>query len=246
MDFSNTYIDAPLYDEDDVVWHYYDPQLPSRYGSNFMSFKQMPSLSTFCQYEARQHDFHEHRHMTHLRFLFPQGETFSQELQTYIENRQYDIGTLELYAMLPIDFHSRANEAVTVQFVDTSLLKAYLALQYDVDIAYGEDFAREKQHLLKQQFHEPAIRFVAALLDHQIIGTMTIFMTPETIELDSFVVADNYQRQGIGSTMQLFIMQKFTERTMLLIAEGEDTPREMYQRQGYQFCEARYEIILTK
>lgn len=246
MNFSNTYIDAPLYAEDDIVWHYHDPAVPSRYGSNFMIFKNMPTLSTFQTYEAMQHDFHQHHTMTHLRFLFPEGETFSKELQTYIENRAYTIGTLELYAMLPIDFQGRKNDDVTVKIVDESLFPQYLALQYEMDLAHGETFATEKQAFLTQQFALPFVQFIVGMIEDTIVGVMTLFITADTVELDSFEVKEQYQRRGIGSTMQHFVMQHYTEHTILLVADGEDTARDMYQQQGYQFCSARYEILLTK
>lgn len=246
MNFSHTYIDAPLYAKDDVVWHYYDPVVPSRYGSNFMIFKQMPSLSTFQQYEARQHDFHQHHDMSHLRFLFPEGETFSKELQTYLENRAYTIGTLELYAILPIEFQGRKNDDVTVKIVDESLIAPFLAVQYEMDLVHGEAFATEKQTFLKQQFTDSCVQFIVGMIDDTIVGVMTLFIADDTVELDSFEVKEQYQRRGIGSTMQHVVMELYTDRMILLVADGEDTAREMYQRQGYHFCSARYEILLTK
>ena len=246
MNFDHTYMDAPLYAEDAVVKHFYDAALPSRYGSNFMMFKHMPSLDVFKHYEQQQKTFHTQHNMTHLRFLFPENETFATDVLQYITKQHYDVGSLELYAMLPIEFHGRLNEDVVVQYVDDTLFDAYLAFQYTIDLEYGEAFASEKQRLFKRQFYEPHVIFVAALLDGVIVGTLTLFETPDTIELDSFVVTHAMQRLGIGSTMQHFVMANHTTQTILLVADGEDTPREMYQKQGYHYCAARHEILMVR
>lgn len=244
MNFDDTYIDTPLYQEDSIVKHYYDAEMPSRYNSNFMLFKQMPTLEEFQCYEQKQFDFHQAHHMKHRRFLFPENQELPAALFTYIEAQHYVVGSLELYAMLPIEFNgSSFNEEVAVQYVDSALLPAFLAFQYTVDLAYGEVFATEKQHLLKKQFNDPAIQFVVALLDGQIVGSLLLFLTADKVELDSFVILDSMQRRGIGSTMQHFVMKHHTEQTILLVADGEDTPREMYAKQGYHYCSAWHEIV---
>lgn len=245
MNFDDTYIDAPLYAEDALVKHFYDAALPSRYGSNFMVFKHMPSLEEFKHYEQQQKAFHTLHNMTHRRFLFPENEAFTTDVAQYITAQHYDVGSLELYAMLPIEFHGRLNEEVVVQYVDNTLFDAYLAFQYTIDLEHGEAFAAEKQQLFKQQFYESHVMFVAALIDGVIVGTLTLFETPDTIELDSFVVAHAFQRRGIGSTMQHFVMTNHTTQTILLVADGDDTLREMYQKQGYHYCAARHEILIV-
>lgn len=226
-----------------MIKHYYDVEMPSRYNSNFMVFKKMPTLAEFQYYEQQQLNFHDAHHMKHRRFLFPENEEFPAALLTYIEAQHYVVGSLELYAMLPIEFNGSVNEEVVVTHVDEDLLTAYLDFQYPIDLTYGEVFASEKQYLLKKQFNDPTIQFVVALLHGQIVGTLTLFLTADKVELDSFVVMDSMQRRGIGSTMQHFVMKHHTEQTILLVADGEDTPREMYARQGYHYCSAWHEIV---
>lgn len=36
-------------------------------------------------------------------------------------------------------------------------------------------------------------------------------------------------------------MESFPEKTVILVADGEDTPREMYKKQNYQYHGFRYE-----
>ncbi|HIX42630.1 MAG TPA: GNAT family N-acetyltransferase [Candidatus Kurthia intestinigallinarum] len=246
MNFKDTYIDAPLYEEDSIIKHYYDAEMPSRYNSNFMLFKHMPTLAQFQYYEQKQLDFHQTHQMKHRRFLFPENQQLPTALLAYIEAQHYVVGSLELYAMLPIEFNgSSFNEEVVVQYVDDALFPSFLAFQYTIDLTYGEIFATEKQHLLKKQFNDSSIQFVVALLDGQIVGSLLLFLTADTVELDSFVIIDSLQRRGIGSTMQQFVMNQHTEQTILLVADGEDTPRKMYAKQGYHYCSAWHEIVFV-
>ena len=43
--------------------------------------------------------------------------------------------------------------------------------------------------------------------------------------------------------MQRKIMDLFPNKTIILLADGEDTPREMYQRQNYQQQGFQYEAL---
>jgi len=53
----------------------------------------------------------------------------------------------------------------------------------------------------------------------------------------------SYQRMGIGSTIQHFVMEHFHTKTVILVADGEDTPREMYQNQNYRFEGFQFEAL---
>ena len=53
------------------------------------------------------------------------------------------------------------------------------------------------------------------------------------VEIDGFGVLENYQHQGIGSTLQAYVGQYADTRPVILVADGEDTARDMYLKQGY-------------
>ncbi|WP_052044358.1 GNAT family N-acetyltransferase [Alkalihalobacillus alcalophilus] len=65
------------------------------------------------------------------------------------------------------------------------------------------------------------------------------------IEIDNLHVDDNYQKRGIGRQLQKAVMNEFPDKTVILIADGDDTPREMYQKQGYQYLSFMYEVLKT-
>ena len=65
------------------------------------------------------------------------------------------------------------------------------------------------------------------------------------MEIDSLSVHPNYQRQGIGTKIQQFVMEHYPKKTIILVADGEDTPREMYTKQGYSYVGKQYNALKT-
>ncbi|WP_040373640.1 GNAT family N-acetyltransferase, partial [Peribacillus psychrosaccharolyticus] len=60
-------------------------------------------------------------------------------------------------------------------------------------------------------------------------------------EIDGLTVDENFRNKGIGSKLQEFVMETFPEKLVILIADGEDTAREMYKKQNYQYHGFKYE-----
>ncbi|NLK09625.1 MAG: GNAT family N-acetyltransferase, partial [Staphylococcus equorum] len=60
---------------------------------------------------------------------------------------------------------------------------------------------------------------------------------------DGFGVDESYQKQGIGSTMQTCVAEVADTKPIILIADGEDSAKEMYIRQGYIYISYCYQIL---
>ncbi len=71
-------------------------------------------------------------------------------------------------------------------------------------------------------------------------GSVDIIIEKDTAEIDGLVVDEDFQKKGIGSRLQKFVMENFHDKTIILVADGEDTPREMYRRQNYQYHGFKY------
>jgi len=49
-----------------------------------------------------------------------------------------------------------------------------------------------------------------------------------------------------GLEFQKFVMEQFSDKTIILVADGEDTPREIYRRQNYQYYRFKYHVHIHK
>ena len=80
-------------------------------------------------------------------------------------------------------------------------------------------------------------------MDGQVVGSTDVIVREQTAEIDNFYVLPSHQRQGIGSQIQQFVMEQYEDKTIILVADGEDTPKDMYAKQGYQFIGFQYNAL---
>ena len=68
-------------------------------------------------------------------------------------------------------------------------------------------------------------------------------LTNDTVEIDELSISESYQKKGVGSHLQRFAMDQYPHKMIILVADGEDTPREMYQKQQYHYFGFQYEVL---
>ncbi len=153
----------------------------------------------------------------------------------------YSIGFLELYAIQPKQFPLVIHDPdIEVQGVTDKNLETFLELQYKHDLELGSEFANQKRELAKRIYEDKNIQQLLAYYNGVPAGSVDVIITEETAEIDGLVVDENFQKKGIGSRLQKFVMEKFFDKTIILVADGEDTPREMYRKQNYQYLGFKY------
>lgn len=229
--------------EDEYVQHYHYSEMLTRYDSNFIEFKQMPTLKDFKRHEEALYDFHRKKNQLHLKFKFPPNEKISEDLIQYLKGQGYDIGFLELYVIEPSQFFVSKRQNIEVQFVTEAQLAEFLLLQYNEDVRHGRNFADDKQQLQRRQFHEEGIHFVIAYYEGNPAGYVELIEKDQTVEIDNLFVLEAFRHKGIGGQIQKSVMEKFHNKTVILVADGEDTARQMYQKQGYQYQGYQYEVL---
>uniref|UniRef100_UPI00406C0434 GNAT family N-acetyltransferase n=1 Tax=Neobacillus sp. FSL H8-0543 TaxID=2954672 RepID=UPI00406C0434 len=241
--FDNIYTLGHVVFENHLYKHIHYPEMLVRYDSNFIEFKQIPSLIEFQNAETYLRDFHLKNGQKHVKFYFPPNERLGADLDDYLNHSGYDIGFLELYAIQPNQFPTvNENPEIEIQVVTEVNLKPFLLLQYQHDLEYGVEFASQRQELHKRNFQDQNIQQLFALYKGDPAGSVDIIISEDTAEIDGLVVDEDYQRKGIGSRLQKFVMENFQDRTIILVADGEDTPREMYRRQNYKFHGYKYHV----
>ncbi len=63
------------------------------------------------------------------------------------------------------------------------------------------------------------------------------------MEIDNLFVDVSFRNKGIGSRLQKYAMEVFPNKTVILVADGEDTPKDMYRKQNYEYCGFSYEAV---
>ncbi|WP_264190012.1 GNAT family N-acetyltransferase [Bacillus carboniphilus] len=242
--FEDIYKPGNIVAENDQYRHYHYPEMLIRYDSNFLQFKTMPSLIEFKKVENYLREFHLKNGQKHVKFVFPENKKPTGELLTHLTDKGYDIGFLELYAIDPKDFPSVREDAnIHIREVTTKDLDTLLTIQYQHDLDFGIEFAKQKKGLIKRQFENQNIRQILAYYKGSPAGYVDVIISSKTAEIDGLTVAETFRNKGIGSRLQTFVMESFPEKTVILVADGEDTPKEMYKRQNYQYRGFQYEAL---
>ncbi|GAA0593407.1 hypothetical protein GCM10009001_06970 [Virgibacillus siamensis] len=241
--FKHTNTIGHLIEGNELYDQYHYPEMPIRYDSSFIEFRRMPTLADFQQAEQYLTAFHQQHDQHHLRFYFADNQKPAGDLLEYISHQNYDIGFMELYVINPLDFPHIINTDITIEEVTDITLDDYLKLQYEADMEFGETFAKQKVGLNKHQFEANQYVQVIAYYHGDPAGTMDIYVGEKAVEIENLEVRSEFQRKGIGSQLQRYAMDRYHDSAILLIADGEDTPREMYQKQNYRYLSYKYELL---
>ncbi|MGM9948522.1 MAG: GNAT family N-acetyltransferase [Lysinibacillus sp.] len=235
--------DGCIIGDKELYKQYHTGDMLSRYDSNLVMFKRMPSLLEFKEVEHLLRIHHQQFGQRHLKFKFPANEKISEEVTEHLTSEGYSIGFLELYSIEPHQFSTVKNPSLEVRFVTEEDLDATLELNYMEDLQYGVNFATEKQGYLQRLFTLDDRYFVIAYVEGVPAGFLHLIEQPETVEIDNFFVLSSMQRKGIGGQMQQFVMDNFPEKTIILVADGEDTARDMYRKQNYEYQGFMYDAL---
>ncbi|MGM0751365.1 MAG: GNAT family N-acetyltransferase [Bacillota bacterium] len=227
--------------ENELYKHIHFPEMLTRYDSNFLKFKKHPTLAEFKEAALFLREFHQSKGQKHVKFLFPDDHKPSEELMDYFKDEGYETGFNELYLIEPGQFPILEDiPDIEVREVTEAELNAYLAFQYEQDLEYGPDFADQKVDMHKRNFQNPRLVQLLAFYKGTPAGSVDVIIEDHTAEIDGLMVHEMFQKKGIGARLQQFVMKQFPDKTVILVADGEDTPRLMYRKQNYRCLGFRY------
>ena len=242
--FKNIYTSGQSIYENNLYRHYHYPEMLLIFDSNFIDFTVVPSLTAFKEAEAYLQNFHLKRGQKHVKFYFPESEKPDSELMNYFSDSVYNVGYDELYAIQPDQFpRVNSHPDIDIQIVTNENVETYLNLQYETDLQFGEDFARHKNDMHKRNFIDHSIQQIMAVYKGVPAGSVDVILKEETAEIDGLSVKELFQKKGIGVRLQQFVMEKFFNKTVILVADGQDTPREMYRKQNYHYLGFKYHVL---
>lgn len=225
-------------DENEFFKQFYNEKAHFRYDSNFFLLKYQPILEEFKLIENMQLAFSKEVGLEHIKFYWPENQGFLPEIVDYFQEQGYELEMLELYQINPFDFQeSKENSAVQISNVTPQTLEAFKKISYVADLDFGWYFAQSKKSFYDWQFNEPSIQLVIAAIDGKAVGTLTMIVSEDAIEIDDVLTVKEYRNKGVATELQKFVMQeaKKENKTVILVADAEDTPKNMYKKQGYSY-----------
>lgn len=232
-----------VYQDDKSKTIYLTPEEPLVYDTNKWNYKRMPTIDSWKLDMAYQQVMHKQQGSSHLAFTFPENESLNQQWLDEIKALEFDLGIMELYAIEPQHIKLSIKNEIDVTIVNDDTLEDYIAIYRKFAEPYGIAYANESIEMIRSQFPQENKMRILAYQAGVPVGILDLIIGISTIEIDGFGVLDEYQRQGIGSVMQSFVAQIAKDKTIILIADGEDSAKDMYIKQGYIFISYCYQIL---
>lgn len=210
------------------------PEILDMYDGNFLTFRINPDLPTLKAAEEALRRFHQQNQQDHLKFVFPVDTQLKSDCRNYLETQGYSFSVTELYQITPKDFRGETAENIEVQWVNQQNQADFLRELYQEALPFGAGFAERKRDMVASQIDQPPYRQLLAYYKGQPAGFVQLIEGKSTTEIDNLCTLPAFRKRGVATAIQQKVMTAYPEQTVLLVADGEDTPRKMYQKQGYQ------------
>ncbi|SCS71862.1 GNAT family N-acetyltransferase [Staphylococcus caeli] len=243
VSMSDIFQEGKIYSDDQRKTIYLTPNEPLVYDTNKWIYKTMPTLETWQVDQSAQLSMHHNQGSSHLAFTFPENVTPSVQWLHEIEAQGFELGLMELYAIEASDVNMHDYHGVDVAFVTEETLEDYIKVHRIFAEPYGQDYVEQSVQVIRNQFESEQKCRVIAYKEATPVGIMDLIIGAHTAEIDAFGVVHKYQKQGIGSAMQAFVASSVKDKTIILLADGEDSAKDMYVKQGYTFISYRYQIL---
>lgn len=242
--FSDIFYRGKMIFENQFIKHYHTAEMLLLYDGNFIQFKRVPTLIELVESVQYLRDFHQQNGQDHVKFLFLENEKIPVELEQYLRNNGFNIGFQEFYYILPSDFAKvDKNHSIMVDKVTDENLPQFLKLAYEIDSEISPDFARQKRDIHVKNFGTQKFMQLMAYYDGNPAGMVDAIIGKETVEIDGLVILPSYRRRGVASQLQQFIMDEFPDKQVILVADGEDSVKEMYKNQNYRYGGFKFEAL---
>ncbi|WP_214548690.1 GNAT family N-acetyltransferase [Staphylococcus pseudintermedius] len=246
VQMSDIYSEGDIYSKDDDVTIYMTPTTPLTYDNNKWVYHQMPDVTQFKEDMKRQQSLHaDHGVLTHLKFEFPENVKPNIDIMQLLRAEGFQVGNLELYMIEAADLRQLTGPSLEIEPVTIKNMADYMHVYEPLSIQFGADYIKESAQALLTNLKKDtrALQPYIAYENAQPIGIMNVIETERTVELDGFAVAEAARGRGVGSRMQAFMGGIARERPVILVADAEDTAREMYMKQGYTFVSFQYSAL---
>ncbi len=158
----------------------------------------------------------------------------------------FDISSCALMHVNAYQYHSLSKKQHKVHL---NYLEDHLDFTYQVNLEYGEEYAKKYAEFSFDKIKENKIKLFSVLEENKTIGHVQVLEYHHSIFLLGVYVDAAYRNQGIASALiDACISYAKTSKKLevYLEADAEDTPIQMYERMNFKQIEQIYEMFKEK
>lgn len=242
--FDNMFTLADTYDETELYYFIGNRKVPSMYSNNKIVLDFVPTAEELDILEDNFLDYAYDLNLAYYSFVLPMNQPLAPDLFASIGEVGYEISLTKLMVLDPADFKATTKakdtygDRLVLKEVDSSIEQDYFNFNQVFDKAIDDSgqFAAQKLNYYPWFLAENNTTALAVYIDDKLVAITDIIRLAHAYEIDNFQVLDDYQRQGIGSLIQQWVCDKALAegKMVILSADADDTPYDMYVKQGYQ------------
>ena len=242
--FDNMFTLADTYDETELYYFIGNRKVPSMYSNNKIVLDFVPTAEELDILEDNFLDYAYDLNLAYYSFVLPMNQPLAPDLFASIGEVGYEISLTKLMVLDPADFKATTKakdtygDRLVLKEVDPSIEQDYIDFNQVFDKAIDDSgqFAAQKLNYYPWFLAENNTTALAVYIDNKLVAITDIIRLAHAYEIDNFQVLDDYQRQGIGSLIQQWVCDKALAegKMVILSADADDTPYDMYVKQGYQ------------
>jgi hypothetical protein len=105
---------------------------------------------------------------------------------------------------------------------------------------WGEDFTRRN---IRRQYEK--LTYHGAYLEGKLVGSCYSFCNDGFTCIDGLLVDDAYRKKYVATSLISNVKNSYPNTILFLHAEENDTPKEMYEKMGFETVDKRFEYLCT-
>ncbi len=105
---------------------------------------------------------------------------------------------------------------------------------------YGENFVIKNVERLGEKQE-----YLGAYLGDVLVGTCLPFVLERFVGIDEVLVDERYRKQYICTSLLKAVVDKYPDKMIYLHADDDDTPKELYQKLGFETVDKIYSYQTT-
>ena len=202
-----------------------DPALPDKYDHNCFEYTAHPTAAELaCALEYQK--------SLGAAFLKLEG---NEPLENALG---LEPGVTLTMALLEKETHWKHNEGLTFRTPALSELEE-IEVKHFAPL-YGEDFTRRNIRRLYG-----TLDYHGAYFEDRLIAACHSFSADDITGIDGLIVDQAYRRRYAASSLLGHIKAAHPADLLILHADNDDTPKEMYLKMGFQIVDRLYEYLRT-
>ena len=198
-----------------------DNLLPDKYDHNSFEYSGQPSKEEFQMALNYQRELGAN-------FIKLEGD------EPLADSFELEAGIIATMVLTDSNTKWKTNDALIFKTPPISELQELEVKHYGS--VYGEDFCRRNMDRQYDKF-----KYHGAYLGNELVGVCHSYTADIITCIDGLLVDDNYRKQYVATSLISHIRDEHPDTALMLHADVDDTPKDMYLKMGFEIVDKLYE-----